>query len=216
MPVIELSNVKKSYRGRTLYEDVNLTIPEGRITALSGPNGTGKSVLFRLMCGFLSPDEGQVTIDPRFMSQHRTFPDRFGVIIDRPGYLPGRTGKQNLQDLAGIRNAIGDKEIEETMRTIGLDPSLSQKVRHYSLGMKQKLALAQALMEKPDVLILDEPFNALDADTVTNVKALLCRLRDDGTTIVFTSHNRDDVDDLAERELIIKDGSVATNDSVGG
>lgn len=212
MPVIEATNVKKSYRGRVLYDHVNFAIPEGRITAVTGPNGTGKSVLFRLMCGFTAPDEGTITISPEYLSARRDFPERFGVIIDRPGYLASRTGMQNLQDLARIRARISDTDIAATMQRVGLDPKLTQKVRHYSLGMKQKLALAQALMEQPTVLILDEPFNALDATTVTNVKAILHEAHQAGTTIVFTSHNRQDIDDLAERELTIDNGQITTKE----
>lgn len=214
MTVIEAKGISKGYRGRALYEDASFTIPAGKITSIVGPNGAGKSVLFRLMCGFVNPDAGKIDIDPSFLSKGRTFPEKFGIIIDRPGYLAGRTGLRNLQDLARIRNEIGDEEIKSTMREIGLDPDLKQKVRHYSLGMKQKLALAQALMESPSVLLLDEPFNALDADSVTAVKNKLIELNRQGVTVVFTSHNPLDVDELADRVLAIEDGKITLRSGI--
>lgn len=203
MSVIELAEVSKSYRGRLLYRDVSFAIERGSFTAVSGPNGAGKSVLFRLMCGFVTPDEGTVKIDPAYLSVRRTFPERFGVIIDRPGYLAHRTGIENLRELASIRRVIDEEQIRETMVQVGLDPNLRQRVRHYSLGMKQKLALAQALMEQPDVLILYEPFNALDERSVATTKHILRALHERGATIVFASHNRADVEQLATHRLLI-------------
>jgi ABC-2 type transport system ATP-binding protein len=208
MSVIEMSGVRKSFHGRTLYSDVNFDIPENSVVALSGPNGAGKSVLLRLMCGFMSPDDGVVTINPRYLSHRRTFPEKFGVIIDGPGYVAGQTGRENLQELARIRHVIGNNEIDATMRSVGLDPELRQAVRHYSLGMKQKLALAQALMESPEVLILDEPFNALDDESVQMVTMLLRQAHVDGATIVFTSHDRHHIDDLATTEMEIANTRV--------
>lgn len=212
MNVIEAIDLAKTYRGRPLYRGVNFVIPQGTITSLSGPNGSGKSVLFRLMCGFVRPDEGTVTIDPRYLSKGRTFPERFGVIIDRPGHVSGMTGLRNLMDLARIRGVIDEAQVRATMTRVGLDPDLKQKVRHYSLGMKQKLAIAQALMEEPEVLILDEPFNALDVTSAASLKDTLRKLHADGTTIVFTSHNQADVDELAQRRLTIDGDAVVTSE----
>jgi ABC-2 type transport system ATP-binding protein len=210
MPVITAEGLSKSFKGRQLYHDVTFQVDEGSITSISGANGSGKSVLFRLLVGFLAPDSGHVTIDARFMSGRRTFPDRFGIVIDRPGYIPGQTGLNNLRELASIRGRIGETKIRATMRLLGLDPDLKQKVRNYSLGMKQKLALAQALMEEPEVLILDEPFNALDTTSVRELKQTLLGLNDDGVTILFTSHNQVDIDDLATRRLAIENETVTT------
>lgn len=210
MPVISAHDVSKSYRGRPLYNNVTFDIEAGSITSVEGPNGSGKSVLFRLMCGFLAPDSGSIAIDPKYLSGRRTFPDKFGVIIDRPAYLPGRTGLANLHELAAIRHRITTEQVKDTMRLVGLSPDLKQKVRHYSLGMKQKLALAQAIMEEPEVLVLDEPFNALDTDSVQATRDLLVDLNSRGVTIVFTSHNREDIEALSTRRLVIRDESVVT------
>lgn len=208
MAVITLEAVSKAFGGQTLYQDVSFEIEEGSIVAVTGPNASGKSVLLRIMCGFLLPDSGMATIDKRFLSRGRTFPEEFGVVIDRPGYIAGKTGLNNLRELASIRGVIGDDEIRHTMNMLSLDPDIRQRVRHYSLGMKQKLAIAQALMESPQVLILDEPFNALDARSVSNVKRILKDLNSQGVTIVFTSHNERDIDDLTTRRLVIRDQRI--------
>lgn len=208
MSVITLESVSKSFRGRPIFRDVSLEIEEGTVVAITGPNGSGKSVLFRVMCGFLLPDSGSVTISPKFLSRARTFPEDFGIIIDRPGYLAGKSGIDNLRELARIRGVIGDVEIQSTMSELGLSPSLKQKVRHYSLGMKQKLAIAQAIMEKPRVLLLDEPFNALDVDSVANVKRILKDLNKAGVTVVFSSHSESDVKELANKRFTIQNEQV--------
>jgi ABC-2 type transport system ATP-binding protein len=200
---IRLAQVSKGFRGNPVLADVEFTVSEGECVAVCGPNGSGKSVLLRLMCRLLAPDQGEVSIDSRYQAPGKTFPQEFGIIIDRPGFQSLRTGYENLRDLAGIRRLIGRNEIVEAMELVGLDPSLRQRVGQYSLGMKQKLALAQAIMERQQVLLLDEPFNALDAESVTRVHALLRELRDQGRTIVFCSHNAADVDALADRKVAI-------------
>lgn len=208
MEVISLNQVSKSYRGKTLYRDVSFSITEGSIISIAGHNGSGKSVLFRLMCGFVAPDSGTIKINERFMSKKRTFPEKFGVLIDRPGFLANQTGLRNLQQLAGIRGVIGDEEIRDVMSLLGLDPGAKQPVRQYSLGMRQKLALAQAIMEKPEVLLLDEPFNALDHESAKQVRNLLLSLNSQGVTVVFTSHSESDIQALAKERLEIVNGTI--------
>ncbi len=202
--------MSKRYHGNVLFSDVSATIERGGTYGLVGPNGSGKSVLFKIICGFTRPDSGTVAIDPEFLSRDRTFPDRFGVVIDGPAYLPFKSGLDNLLELAAIRRRIGRDEVAATMSAFGLEPQSKQPVRRYSLGMKQKLALAQAFMERPAVLILDEPFNALDRDSVDD---LLDKLREQhrrGTTIVFTSHERQHVTELCDHVLEIAGGSITS------
>ncbi|WP_030143839.1 ABC transporter ATP-binding protein [Mycetocola saprophilus] len=206
--IITVTQLVKRFRGQTLYEHVNLAIEPGEIHALVGPNGSGKSVLLRLLCGLVKPDGGEVVIDPKFLDRHRVFPDRFGVLIDRPGALLHLSGIDNLKTLARIRRRTGEAQLAELMRSFGLDPENTGRVRQYSLGMKQKLALCQAFMEEPQVLILDEPFNALDAASAQSLRERLVRLRDEGITIVFTSHDPHDVDLLAQRVFVIEDQQV--------
>lgn len=198
MTLIEMKNVSKSYKGLVLFENTNLSIEKGKIYGLIGPNGSGKSVLFKMMCGFVFPDQGTVTVRGEQLGKQNRFPRNFGVIIDRPGYLGNKTGFENLKYLAMIKNQITDTQINETMSAVGLQPSAQQKVKNYSLGMKQKLALAQAIMENQEVLLLDEPFNALDIDSVERIRDLLFLLKDQGKTIILTSHNQEDIDVLSD------------------
>lgn len=195
--VIEVREISLRLGAVQLFDNATLTVEQGQTYALTGPNGSGKSVLLKIICGFITPDSGQIWVDPRYLSARRTFPDQFGIAIDGPAYLPGRTGLDNLLELARIRRRIGPREARATMLRIGLDPDVKQKVRNYSLGMKQKLSLSQALMEDPEVLLLDEPFNALDADSVHRVKAVLREEQERGKTIVFTSHSDEDVNELS-------------------
>ncbi|MRX72133.1 ATP-binding cassette domain-containing protein [Bacillus lacus] len=198
MSLIELKQVSKSYKGLVLFENTNLSVEEGKIYGLIGPNGSGKSVLFKMMCGFIFPDQGSVTVRGEELGKKNRFPQNFGVIIDRPGYLGNKTGFENLKYLAMIQDKISDEQIKETMMKVGLQPTAKQKVKNYSLGMKQKLALAQAIMEDQEVLLLDEPFNALDIDSVENIRELLLSLKKEGKTIVLTSHNQEDIDILSD------------------
>ncbi|MFT3860989.1 ATP-binding cassette domain-containing protein [Micropruina sp.] len=203
--VVRFAEVSKTFRMNRVLEDVNLDVAEGERLAISGPNGSGKSVLLRLMCRLLLPDSGTVSIDSRYQAPKRSFPQEFGILIDRPGFQSLRTGLENLQDLAGIRRKIGVERIKQAMDEVGLDPTLKQRVGQYSLGMKQKLALVQATMEQQMVLLLDEPFNALDETSVGIVRSLLLRLNAEGRTIVFCSHNAADVEELATRRLVLRD-----------
>lgn len=204
MTLIEMKDVSKSYKGLVLFENTDLTIEKGKIYGLIGPNGSGKSVLFKMMCGFVFPDQGTVTVRGIQLGKQNRFPDNFGVIIDRPGYLGNKTGFENLKYLAMIQNQITDDQIKYAMTAVGLQPAARQKVKNYSLGMKQKLALAQAIMEDQEVLLLDEPFNALDIDSVEKIRDLLFSLKEQGKTIVLTSHNQEDIDILCDHVFRVR------------
>ena len=211
--VVTLDSVTKRYQRRDLYTDASLRIMPGRSHAIVGPNGSGKSVMMRLMCGFLRPDAGTVTIHPHYLDAGRTFPDRFGVVIDKPGMLPHLTGFENLRRLAEIQRRIGPERIREVMASFGLDPYARQRVHQYSLGMKQKLNLCQAVMEDPEVLVLDEPFNALDADSAEALRERLEEFVDHGGTLVFTSHDSRDVERLAQSVIRLENGTVSQQDA---
>jgi ABC-2 type transport system ATP-binding protein len=205
MPAISLKNVTKTLEQNTLFDDVSFDFEEGRAYAIVGPNGVGKSVLLRMLFGLMRPDTGIVSIDPKFMAPRRVFPEKFGVTIDGPAYLPGRTGEANLLELASIRKQITREDVHATMERLGLDPKLKTKVRKYSVGMKQKLALSQALMENPEVLVLDEPFNGLDQTSVAKVTDILHRFVAAGNTLVFTSHMSANVEGLADVVVSVDD-----------
>lgn len=199
MPLIELKNVSKSYKNNPLFEQVNIKLEKGEIYGIIGHNGSGKSVLFKMICGFIAPDEGEIIIDQAYQSKHSKFPSNFGIIIDRPGYIANKTGFENLKLLAQIQNKISDQDIIQTMKKVGLNPNTTQKMKDYSLGMKQKIAISQAIMENQEVLILDEPFNALDIDSVEIIRTLLLDFKKEGKTIILTSHNKEDIDILCDQ-----------------
>jgi len=206
--VISLRNVEKRFGPRPVIRGVDLQIARGRTYALVGANGSGKSVLLKLMCGLIAPTSGEVVIDPTLLDRRRTYPDRFGAMIDGPPFLPDRTATQNLLDLAKIRNRIGPDGVRQVLERVGLDPDSKTKAKSFSLGMKQKLGIAQALMEDPEVLLLDEPFNALDQPSVERLTEIIRERQAAGTTIVFTSHYRIHVDELADEVLEIVDGVI--------
>jgi len=204
MELIELRDVSKSYKGLVIFEGINLKIEEGKIYGIVGHNGSGKSVLFKLICGFIFPNSGSVFVRGEELGKSIRFPDNFGIIIDRPGYLANKTGFENLKSLAMINGKISDEVIRHTMKEVGLDPSAQQNVKNYSLGMKQKLALAQAFMENQEVLILDEPFNALDIDSVDLIRKVLLSYKENGKTIILTSHNQEDINLLCDKVYRIR------------
>jgi len=193
-----VKNVSKTYKGLTLFQNVNLDVEKGKIYGIVGPNGSGKSVLFKMICGFVLPDSGAILIDDTISDENKRFPENFGIIIDRPGYIANKTGFQNLKELAVIRDKIDDNKIRVTMELVGLNPQATQKVKNYSLGMKQKLAIAQAIMEDQQVLILDEAFNGLDIESVDRIRELLLAFKKEGRTILMTSHNQQDIDVLCD------------------
>lgn len=208
MEMIKLEQVTKGYQGNPLFADVDLTIQKGDIVGITGPNGSGKSVLFKMICGFIHPDAGTITVRNEQLGPTRRFPENVGVIIDRPGYIAHKSGFENLKQLAAIRKVITDVDIEQAMRTVGLQPGNRQKVKQYSLGMKQKLAIAQAIMEQQDILILDEAFNALDHDSVLRLRELLLSFKKEGKTIILTSHNQQDIDALCDSVYRINQGRL--------
>ncbi len=177
-----------------IFKNLNFSVEKGKTYGIIGPNGSGKSVLFKLICGFMFPDSGKIIVDGEELGTNKRFPSNFGIIIDRPGYIAGKTGFENLKALAMINNKINDERIKLTMQLLGLQPDAKQKVKNYSLGMKQKLAIAQAIMEDQQTLILDEPFNALDEDSLRNIRQLLLEFKKEGKTILLTSHNREDIE----------------------
>lgn len=206
--IIELGRVSKAFARRTILNDVTLTIEAGHSVGIVGSNGSGKSVLFQIICGFLTPDSGTVRVRGNVLGGSRDFPENMGVLINSPGFISLDTGLQNLRYLAGIRGMIGEREIRSAMKKVGLDPDDRTRVEHYSLGMKQKLGLAQAIMEGQDILILDEPFNALDYKTYNDVKEIIRTLQAEGKTILMTSHNYEDIETLCDEVYVLEDGKL--------
>lgn len=196
--MIRIENLSKKFGDVTALENVNLNIERGKIYGIIGRNGSGKTVLFKLIAGYLKPTAGRVMVNGKEIGKDTDFAENIGIIIENPGFLKGYTGFQNLAYLAGIRNVIGKEEIRESMERVGLDPDSGKKVGKYSLGMKQRLGIAQAIMEDPEILILDEPMNSLDNQGVEDVRGILMGLRDEGKTILLASHNKEDIEVLCD------------------
>lgn len=206
--VIEVENVSKTIKGKMVLENVSLRVPAGHIYGISGPNGSGKSMLLRVICGLVIPDKGTVRVFGKTIGKEREFPSDTGALIETPGFLPAYSGMENLRLLAMIRGQVSRQEIAEVMRMAGLDPDDRRPVRTYSTGMRQRLGLAQALMERPRLLLLDEPTNGLDRQGVQDVHQLLRELRQDGTTILLTSHSREEILELCDAEFWMERGRL--------
>ncbi|MDM4762534.1 ABC transporter ATP-binding protein [Galbitalea sp. SE-J8] len=196
---IELDGVVKSFRGRTVIVDASAQFAAGAAHAVLGPNGSGKSVLLKIIVGFLRPDRGTVRHASGFSNPGDGFPADVGLTLDPPGYLGGLSASGNLERLAEIRRIAGPGDIRAALERFEIAHTGSQRVRSFSLGMKQRLALAQATFEGQRVLVLDEPFNGLDRSGQELARRALSELRDEGRTIVFTSHNPLDVEALADQ-----------------
>lgn len=195
---IVVEHVQKSFGKEQVLKDVNLTILPGQTCGIVGNNGSGKTVLMKCICGFMRPDKGIIRVNGSRVGVERDFPDRIGVIIETPGFLPAYSGYKNLKILADLKAVIGKREILDTLRRVGLDPKMKKPVAKYSLGMRQRLGIAQAIMEDPDVLILDEPFNGLDKEGCAAMRQLMKELKDQGKAILLASHNAQDIEELCD------------------
>lgn len=196
--VVEVEHLHKFFETEEVLKGVTHAFAGGQIHGIVGNNGSGKTVLMKCICGFLHPDEGRVLVNGKQVGRDMDFPENMGIIIETPGFLPNITGVKNLQILASLRRRITRAEIRESIRRVGLDPDLKKPVSKYSLGMRQRLGIAQAIMENPDLLILDEPFNGLDKNGVRQMRDLIMGLKDEGKTIFLASHNQADIDELCD------------------
>lgn len=204
---IELIHVTKKFGQELVLKEVNLTLEQGRVYGIVGNNGSGKTVLMKCICGFLIPTTGLIRVFGSSIGQDVDFPESLGVIIETPGFLTNLTGRKNLEILAGMRRKIGPAEVQQVLEKVGLDPALKKPVANYSLGMRQRLGIAQAIMEDPKLLILDEPFNGLDKHGVGEIRKLLLELKEEGKTILLASHNEEDIRILCD-EVYEMDGGV--------
>ncbi len=193
MNAIEVKNLSLQIDKHQILQDVTVSFEQGQIHGLVGRNGSGKTMLMKCICGFVRQTEGTVLVQNRQVGKEIDFPDNMGIIIETPGFLPQYSGMRNLKLLAALNHRIGTEQIRTAMRNVGLDPDLKRKVRKYSLGMRQRLGLAQAIMEDPEILILDEPFNGLDKEGVGEMRTYLLDLRRLGKTILIASHSTEDI-----------------------
>lgn len=208
MSVIEVKNVTKKWGNNTVLNSVNLTAERSEIIGIIGYNGSGKTVLMKCICGFITPDSGEITVSGKRVGRDIDIPKNIGLIIEMPGFLPNFSGFSNLWQLAKIRGKICKNDVREVMEKVGLNPHDKKHVGKYSLGMRQRLGIAQAIMENPDILILDEPMNGLDKNGVNDMRELLLRLKSDGKTMIVASHNSADIDILCDRVFEIEKGNL--------
>lgn len=195
---IQVKNISKDFGQDRVLKCINRDFESGKIHGIVGNNGSGKTVLMKCICGFLLPTEGTVIVNGRRVGKDVDFPPDLGVIIETPGFLPGVTGVKNLEILASLNKKIGLSEIADAIRRVGLDPHMKKPVGKYSLGMRQRLGIAQAIMEDPSLLILDEPLNGLDKHGVAEMRKLIKGLSAEGKTILLASHNQGDIDELCD------------------
>ena len=195
---ISVQNVSKSFGQERVLKSVSRDFEKGKIHGIVGNNGSGKTVLMKCICGFLLPTEGTVVVNGRRVGRDVDFPPDLGVIIETPGFLPNLTGVKNLEILASLNRKIGLAEIAAAIRRVGLDPFMKKPVGKYSLGMRQRLGIAQTIMEDPSLLILDEPLNGLDKHGVAEMRKLIKGLKSEGKTILLASHNQGDIDELCD------------------
>lgn len=196
--MICIENLSLTIKGHEILKNINHNFEQGKIHGLIGRNGSGKSMLMKCICGFVRPTQGSATVSGKRVGKDCDFPESMGIIIETPGFIPYYSGLRNLKLLAGLNRKIDTDKIKETMQQVGLNPNLRLQVRKYSLGMRQRLGLAQAIMEDPSLLILDEPMNGLDKDGVADMRSYLLDLKAKGKTILIASHNSEDIDLLCD------------------
>lgn len=196
--VIKAQNINKFFGEEHVLKDVSHTFEKGKIHGIVGNNGSGKTVLMKCICGFLKPDSGTIFVNHKQVGRETDFPEDIGIIIETPGFLPHLSGTQNLRLLASLQRKANIHTIRAVLEQVGLDPDIKKPVGKYSLGMRQRLGFAQALMEDPSLLILDEPFNGLDKYGVVHIRNVIKGLREEGKTIILASHNQVDIDELCD------------------
>lgn len=207
--IIEVCGVNKYFGEEHVLKDVSHTFEKGKIHGIVGNNGSGKTVLMKCICGFLKPDSGVIYVNHKQVGKETDFPEDIGIIIETPGFLPHLSGTQNLKILASLQKKANALTIRTVLEQVGLDPDMKKPVGKYSLGMRQRLGFAQALMEDPNLLILDEPLNGLDKHGVVHIRNVIKGLRAEGKTVILASHNQVDIDELCDTVCEMDAGVLA-------
>ena len=205
---IEIKKVSKKFKDIEVLKNVSMTLELGHIYGFTGHNGSGKTVLLKLICAFLEPTTGEILFDGKNVIKENSFPPSTRALIEKPNFLSDLTGYENLELLARIQNIIGEKEIEDTLKKVGLEEDKDKLYYKYSLGMKQKLGIAQVLMEDPEILILDEPFNGLDENSIKNIRKNLLKEKEKGKLIILAIHDKEDIKVLCDEIYKFNDGTV--------
>lgn len=205
---IQVKDASKSIKGTAILRNINLDLHEAAVYGLQGPNGSGKTMFMRLIAGLIRPTSGSVVIDGKTLGNDFDFPPSMGLLLENPAFLPDYTGTKNLELLANIQRRIGQVEIDQAMRDVGLSPEDKRKYRKYSLGMKQRLGIAAAIMEKPDLILLDEPTNSLDEKGTEQICRLIKAESQRGALIIMASHDYKVLESVADEIYVINDGDI--------
>jgi ABC-2 type transport system ATP-binding protein len=208
MNYVEVTNVSKKYKDKMLVGDVSFEVKKGEILGIVGLNGSGKTVILKCICGLMEYSSGTIKVNDKIIGKECEYPKNMGVIIETPGFLPYYSGIKNLEYLASLKKKIGKQEIKDVLVKVGLGGEEKKLVAKYSLGMKQRLGIAQAIMEDPEFLILDEPMNGLDKEGIAEVRRLLLEMKEAGKTMIITSHNEEDIKVLCDKVIEMDKGKL--------
>lgn len=207
---IKMENVTKTIKKAPILVDINLEFQGGKVYGLKGKNGSGKTMLMRAICGLITPEKGTITINDEVLSKNISFPRSIGVLIENPAFISNYTGFKNLKVLASIQNKINDEQIKDALQKVGLDPDDKRSFKKYSLGMKQKLGIAAAFMENPDIIILDEPINALDESGAKQVREILREQKERGAICIIACHDSVELEFLSDEIIEIYEGKIVS------
>lgn len=205
---LKVNNYNKKIKNNEILKDINLNLSKGKIYGLKGHNGSGKSMLMRAMAGIMFPTSGEVIVNGENITKEKRVYENIGILIESPGFIDSLTGYDNLMMLADIKEKIGATEIREWMKKFDLNSEDKRKVKEYSLGMKQKLGIIQALMENPDIIFLDEPINALDEKSIEIFNKEVINLRELGKLIVISNHNKDELENICDEIIELEEGRI--------
>lgn len=209
---IELKNATKIIKGKKVLDKISLELLSGTVYGIRGINGSGKTMLMRLISGLIYPTEGSVVIDGKILGKEVDFPEKLGLLIEHPAFLEDDTGRKNLEWLGFLQENVGKEEIENVMRKVGLDPKDKRKYRKYSLGMKQRLGLATVILGNPDILIFDEPLNALDKEGIALFDTILQEEKRKGKLILVSCHDKEKLEEYAEVIFTMEEGRIVSEE----
>ena len=212
---IKISHVSKIIKNNPVIKDISMELQSGAVYGFKGINGSGKTMLMRLISGLIRPSQGEISMNGKILGKDISFPNSIGVFLENPAFLDAYSGFNNLKLLASIKSVASDDDIRNTLLRVGLDPDSNKKYKKYSLGMKQKLGIANAIMGEPDIIVLDEPINALDEASVEQVKQVLVDLRERDHLIIIACHDREELEYLSDEIIEIKDGTVVRKQKEG-
>lgn len=209
---LEIRNISKTIKGNQVLRDISVTMECGKIYGFRGQNGSGKTMLMRCICGLVIPDSGDIFVNGEQLGKSISFPESLGALIENPGFIEHYSAMNNMRAIASIKGIVSESEMRETLEEVGLNPDEKKAVKKYSLGMRQKLGISVALMENPKLIILDEPFNALDEKSVENVKSILKKKAAEGALIIVSCHDREILDQIADCIYYMEEGKIIRNE----